>query len=102
MSAGEKQIEEIRAKVRDERALLADLSARISADLKRLLKPASNLLDDVEGFFLAPEVLRHPPRSESEMAKWLGNAEVVLRRAVEHRKHIESLVQTYGPDARAF
>jgi len=38
------------------------------------LKPASNLLDDVEGFFLAPEVLRHPPRNEQQMAEWLGHA----------------------------
>jgi hypothetical protein len=42
------------------------------------LKPASNLLDDVEGFFLAPEVMQHPPRSEQQMAEWLGHAANVL------------------------
>ena len=46
----------------------------VSPDIQKLLKPASNLLDDVEGFFLAAEVLRHPPRNEQQMAEWLGHA----------------------------
>jgi hypothetical protein len=99
MSAGDKRIAEIRAKVREERALLVELNGRISGELKRLMKPASHLLDDVEGYFLAPEVLRHPPRLESEMAKWLGNAEIVLARAIEHRKYIEGLIKKHGLDA---
>jgi hypothetical protein len=98
----DKRIADIRAKIRDERALLSALNKQVNADLKKLLKPASHYLDDVEGFFLAPEALRHPPRAASEWAKWLGDAEAVLRRAVVHRKWIEGLVKKYGADARTF
>jgi predicted DNA-binding protein len=101
-AAADKRIAAIREKVREERAPLAALSKQIGADLKKQMKPASHYLDDVEGFFLAPEVLRHPPRSESEWARWLGNAEGVLRRAVVHRKWVEGLIKKYGPDARTF
>ena len=88
--------------MREERALLSELNKQIGADLKKQMKPASYYLDDVEGLFLAPEVLRHPPRSESEWARWLGNAEAVLHRAVVHRKWIEGLIKKHGPDARTF
>jgi hypothetical protein len=54
----------------------------------------------VEGFFLAAEVLRHPPRNEQQMAEWLGHAGNVLRRAVEHREQIERLTKEHGPDAK--
>ena len=77
MTAGDPRSVDLRARVRDERALLAN--ARVSRDIQKLLKPASNLLDDVEGFFLAAEVLRHPPRNEQQMAEWLGHAGNVLR-----------------------
>ena len=100
MTAGDPRIVDLRAGVRDERALLAELKARVSPDVQKLLKPASNLLDDVEGFFLAPEVLRHPPRNEQQMAEWLGHAGNVLRRAVEHREQIERLTKEHGPDAK--
>jgi hypothetical protein len=98
----DKRIAAIRAKVRDERALLSALSKQVSADLKKLMEPASDHLDFVEGYFLAPSVLRHPPRSEREWAKWLSNAETALRHAVEHRKWIEGLIKKLGPDARTF
>jgi hypothetical protein len=101
-AATDKRIAAIRAKVRDERALLSALSKQVSADLKKQMKPGSYYLDDVEGFFLAPSALRHPPRAESEWAQWLGNAETVLRRAVLHRKWIEGLIKRFGPDARTF
>ena len=45
MTAGDPRIVDLRAKVRDERALLAELSARVSPDIQKLLKPASNLLE---------------------------------------------------------
>jgi hypothetical protein len=96
----DKRITNIRAKTREERALLSKLNNRIGADLKKALKPASFQLDDVEEFFLAPEVLRNPPRSESEMAKWLRKAETILDRAIKHREWIEGLVRKHGPDAR--
>jgi hypothetical protein len=100
MTAGDPRIVDLRARVRDERALLAELNARVSPDVQKLLKPASNLLDDVEGFFLAAEVLRHPPRNEQHLAEWLGHAGSVLRRAVEHREQIERLTKEHGPDAK--
>jgi hypothetical protein len=87
MTAGDPRIVDLRARVRPGR-------------VQKLLKPASNLLDDVEGFFLAPEVLRHPPRNEQQMAEWLGHAGNVLRRAVEHREQIKRLTKEYGPDAK--
>jgi hypothetical protein len=49
MTSGDPRIVDLRAKVRDERAPLAELSARVSPDIQKLLKPASNLLD--EGLF---------------------------------------------------
>jgi hypothetical protein len=98
-AATDKRIAAIRAKVSDERALLAALSKAVGTDLKKLMKAASEFLDEVEGFFLAPSVLRQP-RSEREWAYWLGNAETVLRRAVAHRKVIEGYVKKFGPDAR--
>jgi hypothetical protein len=73
------------------------------ASLPTGVRPAherDEALDDVEGFFLAPEVLRHPPRNEQQMAEWLGHAGNALRRAVEHRKQIERLTKEHGPDAK--
>jgi hypothetical protein len=99
MSAADYRIAAIRAKVREERALLSDLNDRIGDDLKKLMKPASSHLDDAEGFLL-PEFLRHPTRSESEMAKWLHFVESILDRAIEHRKWVEGFVKKFGPDAR--
>jgi hypothetical protein len=57
-------------------SLLGELSARVSPD------------GGEEGLFLAPEILRHLPRSEQQMAEWLGHAGNVLRRAVERREQI--------------
>jgi hypothetical protein len=93
------RIAQIRERVRSERALIAELNVRISDDLKTLLRTASHHLDDAEGF-LAPEVLRHPPRSEIEMTKWLQFVESILDRAVKHREWVEGLVRQHGPDAR--
>ena len=100
MTAGDQRIVVLRAKVRDERALLGELSARVSPDIQKLLKPAFNLLDDVEGFFLAHKVLRDTPRNEAQMTEWLGHAGNVLRRAIEHREQIERLTKDHGPDAK--
>lgn len=95
----EQRIATTREKIRGERATIADLDGRISADLKKLLKPASCFLSDAEGW-LSPEVLRHPPRSESEWARWLSFVEGILDRAITHRKWVEGLIATHGPDAR--
>ena len=98
-AATDNRIAAIRAKVREERARLSDLNGRVSADLKRLMQPASSHLDDAEGFLL-PQFLRHPPRSEREMAKWLDFVEGVLDRAITHRKWVEGFIKKFGPDAR--
>ena len=100
MSAtNDKRIAVIQEKVREERALLSELNGRISADLKTMLQPASFYLNDVEGW-LSPEVLRHPPRSDDEMAKWLRFVEGILDRAIKHRKSVEAVIKKHGPDAR--
>jgi hypothetical protein len=98
-AATDNRIAAIRAKVREERARLSDLNDRISADLKRLMQPASSHLDDAEGFLL-PEFLQHPPRSEGEMAKWLDFVENILDRAIKHRKWVEGFIKKFGSDAR--
>jgi hypothetical protein len=98
-TTNDKRIAAIRAKVREERALLSELNGEISADLKKLLKPASFHLDDTEGW-LSPEVLRHPPGSDREMAKWLIFVEGILDRAIKHRKWVEGLIRKFGADAR--
>jgi hypothetical protein len=95
----EKRIAAIWEKIRGERASLSDLNGRISADLKKLLKPASGFLSDAEGW-LAPEVLRHPPRLDSDWARWLSFVEGILDRAITHRKWVEGLIRKHGPDAR--
>lgn len=100
MSAtNDKRLAAIRAKVRDERARLSELNKQISADLKKMLKPASSHLDDAEGW-LSPQVLRHPPRSDNEMARWLRFVAGILDRAVTHRKWVEAAIKKYGADAR--
>jgi hypothetical protein len=95
----DKRLAAIRAKVRDERAQLSELNKQISADLKKMLKPAGFHLDDVEGW-LSPQVLKHPPRSDSEMARWLRFVEGILDRAIKHRQWVETAIKKYGPDAR--
>jgi hypothetical protein len=99
MSATNQRIAAIREKVREERALLSELNVRISADLKKMLRPASVYLNDVEGW-LSRKILTHPPRSDNEMAKWLRFVEGILDRAVRHRKSVEAVIKKYGPDAR--
>lgn len=95
----ESRIDEIREKVRGERALIFDLNSRISADLKEILKFSSCWLSDAEGF-LAHEVLHHPPRSAIEWERWLSFVEGIINRAIAQRKWVEALMEKYGKDAR--
>lgn len=95
----EKRVAAIRGNIGAERAKLSDLNSRINADLKKLLKPASGFLSDAEGW-LAPEVLRHPPRSEREWDRWLSFVEGILARATAHRKSVEALIKKHGSNAR--
>jgi hypothetical protein len=52
-------IKTIRSRVRQERDLISNLTSTVTdQNLRRLLRPASHLLDKVEGFFLNPQILR--------------------------------------------
>jgi hypothetical protein len=93
------RIEAIRAKAREERAALSEISSKVSADLKRLIKPAVHRLDDVEGFFLDQKMLSEP-RTAAALARWLDNADGVLRQTIQHRKYVEALVKKFGRGAR--
>lgn len=95
----DKRIAAIREAIRLERVLISDLSSQVSPDLKEMLRAASGWLNDAEAW-LASEVLDHPPRSESEMARWLIFVEGILDRAVRQRKAVEAIVSKHGPDAR--
>jgi hypothetical protein len=92
------RVQEIRSRAQHERVLISELDGKL-ADLKPLLKPASNLLDDVEGFFLDAKIMQEP-RSGDALARWLGHAEMVLQRAVQHREYVEGLVKKFGTNAR--
>jgi len=94
------RIKTIRAKVREERQLIAMLN-RIIADqnLKRLLRPASHSLDDIESFFLDAKVLRQE-RTPAALARWLREAEKLLQRAEQQRKSFELIIKKFGPSAR--
>lgn len=97
-TVADKRIANIRATISQERARISELNATISADLKSYLKLASGQLNDAEGW-LAPEALRHPPRSPREMARWLDFVEGILGRAIKHRRAVEALIKKHGPDA---
>jgi hypothetical protein len=92
------RIEAIRTSVQKERARISHLNARLGDDLKRMLQAATSLLDDVDHFFLACEVLREE-RNAAEWRYWLGQAENVLKRAIE-RSHVQRLARKLGVDAR--
>jgi hypothetical protein len=98
-AAADNRIAAIRAKVREDHALISALNDRIGFDLKRLMQPASSDLDDAEGFLL-PEYLQHASRSESEMVKWLDFVENILDRAIKHRKWVEDFVKKFDPEVR--
>ncbi len=94
------RIMEIRAKARDERALVADLERRMTdCEFKRVvLQPAIWSLDDVDRFFLAKENLDEP-RTPQALSTWLDRAQAALDAAISHRKHAEATVKKFGPDA---
>ena len=95
--ANERHIEALRAKSREERARIAELSGKIG-DLKQLLTPASSQLDDVDQFFLGAEIFQ--PRTPQDLARWLRHADAVFKRAVASREYVEGLVTKFGPNAR--
>jgi hypothetical protein len=92
------RMERIRSRAREERRLIRELENKFTAPAVRvLLRPASHVLDGVEGFFLAERALREP-RSRAQLAKWLGYAEQCLTAAVQQRKFYEKIVGEYGYD----
>ena len=97
-AAVEQRIQTIWRTVRQERAALAALSEKLT-DLKELLKPAHNLLDDVEHFFLDAATLAEP-RTPAGLARWLDQTLFVLQRAIQQREYVDELVKKYGPNAR--
>ena len=85
------RVEAIRARIRNERAVIAEMSGR-SERLKVLLGLASIRLDNVERIFLEKDVLQET-RSPAQWDKWLQAAEKELLQAEEHvksRKHREA------------
>jgi hypothetical protein len=96
-----KRIEAIRAKARDERALLAETSATISSELKKELGTARSQLEFVEGYFLEPKILREP-RTSAQWRYWLNGADQALKIAIQERKRVQALIKVFGPDVRRF
>jgi hypothetical protein len=94
----ERHIATLRAKSREERVRIADLSSKLG-DLKQLLSPASFQLDDVDQFFLGAEIISQP-RTPQDLARWLSHADAVFKRAVASREYVEGLAAKFGPAAR--
>jgi len=65
--------------------------------LKHYLKDASSFLDMVDGYFLEPAIL-HRDRTATEWAYWLGGADRAFEDAKALRKHVEKLIEKFGPD----
>lgn len=96
------RIDEIRSRVKKERASLSNLNGKISDQyLKQQLKTASNLLDDVEGFFLPANILEEP-RTAAQWAYWLGGAHLLLNHATQLREYVDEIIRKFGVDARSF
>jgi hypothetical protein len=96
------RIDEIRSSVKNERASLSNLNGKISDQyLKQQLKTESNLLDDVEGFFLPAKILEEP-RTAAQWSYWLDGANLPLKHAIQIRENIEEIIRKYGADPRSF
>ena len=92
MNNANARLEQLRVKARSERTLLSELNDQLGNDLRQLIRPASQLLDDVD-MLTGADFLQEP-------AKYLQQIEAVFHHAVDHRKYIESLLKKYGPDAK--
>ena len=95
------RIQKIKSNLQEERSLLAILAKSITDEntRKHLIRTPTHLLDDVENFFLNANILQEP-RSPSALGNWLGQAEKVLRWAVESRKFAERTVKKFGSSVR--
>lgn len=89
-----KRIDTIRSNVREERALISRWEGCVmDRNLRRLLRPASHLLDDVESFFLSPKI-RQEERSPAALAMWLREAKRVLQLARQQRRSFELIIKS--------
>ena len=96
------RVQGLRAKAKAERELISNLNGSLSdAHLKQQLKNASNLLDDVEGFFLDEKILQER-RSAGEWSYWLAGADKALQHAIQSREYVEGIVRKFGYDVRSF
>jgi hypothetical protein len=98
----DKWIVDIQNAVRKERARLLKVNGRISVDLKMLLKPALLYLEDVE-VLVASEAQLRAPHSVDELyalERRLQFVEDILRRAIEHRKAVQDVINKHGSRAR--
>jgi hypothetical protein len=96
----EQRIKRIRSGVQEERKIISNLDSTVAdANLRRLLRPASNLLNRVEAGFLDAKILREE-RTPAALAKWLREAEKMLQLASQQRKAFELIIKKFGPGAR--
>lgn len=96
------RVQGLRSKAKAERELISNLNASLNdVYLKQQLTNASNLLDDVERFFLDEHILQEP-RSTAEWSYWLSGADRALQHAVQFREYVEGIIRQFGPDVRSF
>ena len=94
------RIKRIRSGVQEERKIISNLDSTVAdANLRRLLRPASNLLNRVEAGFLDAKILREE-QTPVALAKWLREAEKMLQLASQQRKAFELIIKKFGPGAR--
>jgi hypothetical protein len=96
---GNAGIEALRLRAQNERALITELNARLGPELNERLKLASDLLDDVEAFFVDAELLQEP-NAGIDLARWLAVSERTLERAVKVREHVKVIIDKFGPHAK--
>jgi hypothetical protein len=96
------RVQGLRSRANAERELTSKLNASVSDPyLSQQLKNASNLLDDVERFFLDEHILQEP-RSPAEWSYWLSGTDKALQHAVQFREYVEGIIRQFGPDVRTF
>jgi len=94
------RIKVIRSGIQQERQLISKLNSTVTdTNLKKLLRPASFLLDRVDSFFLNAKIIEEK-RTPAALMNWLREAERVLQLASQQRKSFELIIKKFGPDAR--
>jgi len=92
-----KRILGFRSRIREEKLLIANSQSLLKHQSgKDLFRRATNLLSDVESFFLCNEILEQR-RSMVAWAAWLRYTEMVFDLAVQERKAAQRNVERFGP-----